>query len=119
MELLQELLSADQSDVFGVEDISDGGEGEPIFSQFAFEDWALLILRFELHLLVHAFQHDAKDDERAGVPPEHAPFYYQRYYRKALNPKVYGVESVHDVVHFVRDAVVVSARTKMLVSQLP
>lgn len=119
MELLQEILDADQLDVFGVEDVTDSGDGEPVFSQFAFEDWALMILRFELHLLVHGFQHDAKDDERAGMPPDHVPFYYQRYYRKALNPKVYGVETMQDVIHLVRDAVVISARSKMLVSQLP
>lgn len=94
-------------DVFGIESILDVGNGEPLFANFAFEDWALLSLRFELHLLVHAFRRDCFDAERGGMHPDHLAFYYNRYYKKGLNPKNYGVESVEELIHIIRDTVII------------
>ncbi|CAE7774672.1 unnamed protein product [Symbiodinium microadriaticum] len=92
-ELDEEIEQAD-NDVFEIEDVTDIGTGEPLFFNFGFEDWALLSLRFELHLLAHAFLHDCGDPERSGIYPDHLLFYYNRYYKKGLNPKNYGVEGV-------------------------
>ncbi|CAE7742529.1 desi2, partial [Symbiodinium pilosum] len=108
-ELDEEIEKAD-NDVFEMEDVTDIGTGEPLFFNFGFEDWALLSLRFELHLLAHAFLHDCGDPERTGIYPDHLLFYYNRYYKKGLNPKNYGVEGVEarrELVALVRDSIVI------------
>ncbi|CAK9077479.1 unnamed protein product [Durusdinium trenchii] len=98
---LEEELEQAEYDVFEVED-----------------DWALLSLRFELHLLAHAFLHDCGDPERSGIYPDHLLFYYSRYFKKGLNPKNYGVDNVEELVGLVRDAVVLMCPPKVLESTL-
>lgn len=115
---LEEDIDANELDVFGVDDIMDVGKGDPLFSRFALEDWAMLSIRFEIHLLVHAFKHDCADVERVGIPPEHLVFYYQRYYKKVLNPKNFGVDTAEGLVDLVGDAVIVNPRTKVIESQI-
>jgi len=109
----------DRLDVFGVEDILDMGGGQPIFSAFTFEDWTMMSLRFELYLLIHAFRKDVNDPDRLGIHMEHLPFYYSKYYKKALNLKFYGVETVKDLLEYVRDCVVVRGRGQAIEAQLP
>jgi len=92
-------------DVFAVEDINDMCNGEPLFANFAFEDWALMGLRFELHLLVRSFRHDVEDLDRPGMTEEHVPFYYYRYYRKHLNVKFFGRDTTNDLTGLVKDTV--------------
>jgi len=118
LQQLGEEMDAEDIDIFGIDDICDLGTGEPLFSNFAFEDWALLSLRFELHLLAHAFRRDCNDEERTGMPPDHLAFYYNKYYKKGLNPKNYGVESTEDLVELIRDTVIVSKSIKVIESQL-
>jgi len=115
---LEEEVDSQDLDVFGVEDVCDIGGGEPLFANFAFEDWALLSLRFELHLLVHAFRHDCDDPERVGIHPEHILFYYSKYFKKPLIPKNYGVESIEELVQLAKDAIIISKRLKVMDSQL-
>jgi len=103
-------------DIFHLEEISDIGTGEPLYANFAFEDWALLSLRFELHLLVHAFRRDCNDPDRTGIHPDHLAFYYNKYYKKGLNPKNYGVESIEELVRMIRDTVVICR--KIIESQI-
>jgi len=106
-------------DIFTVENVCDmGNGGEPLFSKFSFEDWALLSLRLELYLLVHAFKKDAADPERVGIHESHLAFYYNKYYRKSFNVKYYGVDSNTELVSMVKDAVSVSAETGVLASAL-
>lgn len=116
LELLKEELLKEELDVFGVDDVCDIGRGEPLFAAFAFEDWALLSLRFEVHLLVHAFRKDCNDPERTGISPEHIAFYYNKYYKKGLNPKSYGVSTVEDLLALINDTVVLCG--KVVDSQL-
>merc|ERR1719195_1002741 len=116
MKLPEEELDRQELDIFGVDDVMDIGTGEPLFSNFAFEDWALLSLRFELHLLVHSFMRDCNDPERTGVHPDHLAFYYNKYYKKGLTPKSYGVENVEDLISLVRDTVIIVM--KVIESQL-
>eukprot|EP00441_Pelagodinium_beii_P040988 CAMPEP_0197629616 /NCGR_PEP_ID=MMETSP1338-20131121/7393_1 /TAXON_ID=43686 ORGANISM="Pelagodinium beii, Strain RCC1491" /NCGR_SAMPLE_ID=MMETSP1338 /ASSEMBLY_ACC=CAM_ASM_000754 /LENGTH=900 /DNA_ID=CAMNT_0043200683 /DNA_START=25 /DNA_END=2727 /DNA_ORIENTATION=+ len=96
----------DHLDVFGVEDINDIGGGEPLYSAFQHEDWQMLSLRFELHLLSHSFRKDANDPDRSHVPFEHVAFYYNKYYRKPLNFKTFGVETFEELLELIRDSVV-------------
>jgi len=97
-------------DVFGVEDAQDVGGGEPLFKEFQFEDWTMMGLRFELHLLVHAFRHDVDDPERLGIHLEHLGYYYNRYFKKALSTKYYGVDTYKDLIDLVNDAVYVTTQ---------
>mmetsp|Transcript_74141 Transcript_74141/g.206076 ORF Transcript_74141/g.206076 Transcript_74141/m.206076 type:complete len:881 (+) Transcript_74141:79-2721(+) len=108
----------DKLDIFGVEDVLDVGGGRPLFSEFAFEDWTMMSLRFELHLLVHAFRRDVNDPDRIGIHADHLTFYYNKYYKKQLSPKFFGVDSIRELMELVRDSVVV-ARNNVAEAQLP
>jgi len=92
-------------DIFGVTDICDIGKGKPLFARFENEDWALLTLRLELHILAHAFRRDVKDPERVGIHMDHLVYYYNKYFRKQLAAATYGVESYAELVDFVKDTV--------------
>lgn len=105
-------------DIFAIQDVLDIGKGEPLFSKFEFEDWALMSLRFELHLLVHAFRHDVDDPERLGIIPENLSFYYSRYFRKALNTTYYGVDSFQQLIDLIKDTVSLDSKSNVLVSHL-
>merc|ERR1712194_194240 len=94
----------DGLDVFGVEDVTDVGGSMPLFKDFTFDDWTLMTLRFELHLLTHAFRRDVDDPERLGIHMDHINFYYNKYFSKGINPSQYGVESFKDLVGLVWDA---------------
>jgi len=118
MVLLEEEIEAEEMDIFGVENVEDMGNGEPLYMNFTHEEWALLCLRFELHLLVHSFLIDSSDPDRSGIPVDHLNFYYHKYYKKSLLPKSFGVETLDDMLMLVRDTVIVSPKTKVLESQL-
>jgi len=105
-------------DIFSVEDVCNVGNGVPLFVDFSFEDWALLSLRFELYLLQAAFKHDVDDPERVGIHESHILFYYHRYYRKQLMPRLYGKDSIEDVCELIKDTVKINSDDKVLVSQL-
>lgn len=107
----------EELDVFGVQDINDLGNGLPLYIDFSFEDWTLLSLRFELHILTHAFMIDANDPELAGIHKDNVMFYYQRYFKKAFTFKAYGCDNLSDVVELVRDTFSLS-KVQMLESLL-
>eukprot|EP00408_Alexandrium_pacificum_P067235 CAMPEP_0171179032 /NCGR_PEP_ID=MMETSP0790-20130122/13051_1 /TAXON_ID=2925 /ORGANISM="Alexandrium catenella, Strain OF101" /LENGTH=889 /DNA_ID=CAMNT_0011643959 /DNA_START=48 /DNA_END=2714 /DNA_ORIENTATION=+ len=106
-------------DVFGVDNVLDVGGGQPLFYLFAYEDWTMLSLRFEIHLLTHAFRRDVNDADRAQIILEHLPFYYQKYFKKALNTKMFGVESVKEILGLIKDTVIVSGKNSVVQSMLP
>jgi len=108
----------DELDIFSVKDVCDIGGGMPIFAKFEFEDWALLSLRFELWLLVHAFKRDAGDPERVGIHETHLSFYYNKYYRKSFNVKHYGVNTTNDLVELVKDTINLHSEDTYLEAQL-
>jgi len=104
-------------DIFGLDNVNDIGTGEPLCSMFGFEDWALLSLRVELHLLAHSFRKDVNDDERPGITADHLSFYFNKYFRKAFIVGNYGVDSVEKLVDLVQDTVSVDDK-KVLVAEL-
>eukprot|EP00928_Gymnodinium_smaydae_P053199 TRINITY_DN37243_c0_g1_i1.p1 TRINITY_DN37243_c0_g1~~TRINITY_DN37243_c0_g1_i1.p1 ORF type:complete len:1086 (+),score=373.31 TRINITY_DN37243_c0_g1_i1:89-3346(+) len=108
--------SEEVADIQGVEDVKDVGGGVPLFARFSSEDWTLLNLRYELHLLCHAFRKDLNDEDRKNFPLEHAPHYYGKYYRRSLTSKQYGMEKLEDVIELVNDSV--DVEKEMLVSKL-
>eukprot|EP00448_Togula_jolla_P013591 CAMPEP_0170587024 /NCGR_PEP_ID=MMETSP0224-20130122/10062_1 /TAXON_ID=285029 /ORGANISM="Togula jolla, Strain CCCM 725" /LENGTH=887 /DNA_ID=CAMNT_0010910619 /DNA_START=32 /DNA_END=2692 /DNA_ORIENTATION=- len=108
-----------ETDIFSIEDVSDVGSGEPLFANFAFEDWALMSLRFEVHLLIRSFKADVNDPDRPGMHESHFGFYYNKYYRKQLNTKFYGVDTTAELMHLIKDTASVHASTSIVVSKLP
>eukprot|EP00927_Polykrikos_kofoidii_P048680 TRINITY_DN42919_c0_g1_i1.p1 TRINITY_DN42919_c0_g1~~TRINITY_DN42919_c0_g1_i1.p1 ORF type:complete len:927 (+),score=183.65 TRINITY_DN42919_c0_g1_i1:88-2868(+) len=108
----------DKLDVFGVEDIADLGDGTPLFAQFGFEDWTVMSFRFELHLLAHGFRRDVNDPDRLGIHVEHLPFYYNKYFKKQLNLKFFGVETVKELIEHVRDTATIN-KHQVLEAHLP
>merc|ERR1719265_370104 len=107
----------DGVDIFGVEDVKDIEGGVPLSRDFQFEDWSLMAMRFELHILVHAFKKDCNDEERKGIALDHLGFYYNRYFRKTLLYKSYGVNTAQELVELVGDTVHV--KDGVLCSMLP
>merc|ERR1719215_283774 len=117
----EELLVEDQTldvDIMMVDDVCDVGNGEPLFKDFAFEDWALLQLRYELYLLQVAFKKDVNDPERPGVHENHFAFYYNKYLRKTLTPKHFNVNTVAEIPGLVKDTVSWDPDEKVLTTAL-
>jgi hypothetical protein len=109
---------AEDVDPLSVEDITNTGSGETLFAKFNFEDWALLTLRHEFQLMVASFLKDCGDAERVGVHESHIFFYYSKYYKKQLNPKAYGKDTLPELLALISDTVTVDDTTKVLVSKL-
>lgn len=109
---------AEDLEVFEVQDVNDTGEGEPLCSNFEYEDWCLLSLRYELHLLVHAFRRDVADPERTSFHMKHLEFYYELYYKKALDMSVYAVSSVGGLVELVDESAELDANSGILQCKL-
>merc|ERR1719310_487604 len=94
-------INVEELDSWGVDDITNvGGSGEPLFANFTWEDWALLNLRFELHLLVHAFANDIGDAERQTFVESHLAYYYNLYYKREIRPEQFGAASFTEVLAF-------------------
>mmetsp|Transcript_43567 Transcript_43567/g.76293 ORF Transcript_43567/g.76293 Transcript_43567/m.76293 type:complete len:1011 (-) Transcript_43567:63-3095(-) len=118
MEVEVEDEYTDDLDIFGLENVCDVGKSVPLFAYFATEDWALLSLRFELHLLAHAFRRDVNDPERVGIHRDHLAFYYSKYFGKTLNPVHFGVGNFTDVVDLIQDSVHFNPKNMVLESQI-
>eukprot|EP00928_Gymnodinium_smaydae_P055668 TRINITY_DN39162_c0_g1_i1.p1 TRINITY_DN39162_c0_g1~~TRINITY_DN39162_c0_g1_i1.p1 ORF type:complete len:990 (-),score=307.99 TRINITY_DN39162_c0_g1_i1:357-3173(-) len=112
-------VDEDELDVFALESIEDIGNGKPLYANFEYEDWKLLQLRYELHLLVHAFAHDLDDPERPSFHEMHFNFYYQKYYNKTLSVEMYGCKQLADVVALVKECAVINKTTSFLEALLP
>jgi len=99
------VVKASELDVFEIDDVLDLGGGQPLTLSFGAPEWAMLNLRHDLHLLSHAFVKDVNDPDRAGIHADHLQFYYNRYFKKQLNPNQYGCKSIAEVLTLVRDTV--------------
>jgi len=111
-------VEMEELDIFSVEDVCNIGNDIPLFEKFGFEDWALMQLRYELHLLVTAFKKDVDDMDRPGIHEDHLDFYYNRYFHKQLNPRAYGLNTLLEVVDLVKDTVAINAKDKVLTANL-
>jgi len=98
-------IDVDELDALTVEDINDIGTGEPLFANFAFEDWSLLRVRLELHLLLVSFKKDLNDPERQSFHESHLSFYYNKYFKKSFNIKFFGVDKFAGLAALIGDTV--------------
>jgi len=65
---------------------------------FAFEDWALLAVRFELFLLAHAFKKGVDDPERPAMPLSHLEYYYQRFFKKTFSADSFSCATAKELI---------------------
>jgi len=100
-------IDIEDLDVFGVEDVTDIGTGEPLFANFAFEDWLLLATRYELHLLLHSFKKDLDDPDRPSFMQKDLSFYFNKYFKKNFSVKSFAVEKFEDFLELVKDTLAV------------
>lgn len=103
----KELPSVSLNDVKidSIENVNDIGSGEPLYSEFGYEDWALLSARYELHLLIHAFKKDLNDADRPSFNVTHMPYYYEKYFNKAFSVAFFGKETFEEFVALIKEAV--------------
>jgi len=111
------MVDLDDIEVFGVDDVKDVGGGMPLYAEFGNDDWTLMTLAFELHLLGHSFKKDVNDEDRTGMHVDHVDFYYQKYFKKPFIPMVFGKETVKDVIELVKDVVYIDDKS-VLVNRL-
>jgi len=107
-------IDMEELDVFAVEDVCDIGNGEPLFADFAYEDWFLLSTRYEIHLLLHSFKKDLSDPDRPSFAEKDLAFYYNRYFRKAFNLKNYNAKDLAELVELINDTLAVNKETSFL-----
>eukprot|EP00930_Biecheleria_cincta_P011308 TRINITY_DN113_c0_g2_i2.p1 TRINITY_DN113_c0_g2~~TRINITY_DN113_c0_g2_i2.p1 ORF type:complete len:876 (-),score=241.20 TRINITY_DN113_c0_g2_i2:533-3061(-) len=99
-------VDVENIDPMAVEDITDLGNGEPLFANFTYEDWTLLTTRYELHLLAHSFRKDLNDPDRPGFGLKDLGYYYNKYYKKTWNFQQFGVKEFDpDLVELLKDSV--------------
>merc|ERR1712014_121216 len=97
---------AEGVDLFAIENVCDIGNGEPLFLEFEAHDWALMTLLWELHLLAAAFKKDVADPDREKIPEQHFAFYFQKYFKKQIQPKSFGKDTLKELITtFVKDTV--------------
>eukprot|EP00930_Biecheleria_cincta_P023397 TRINITY_DN16912_c0_g1_i1.p1 TRINITY_DN16912_c0_g1~~TRINITY_DN16912_c0_g1_i1.p1 ORF type:complete len:871 (-),score=228.44 TRINITY_DN16912_c0_g1_i1:111-2696(-) len=104
-------VDVENLDAMQVEDITDIGNGEPLFLSFTYEDWTLLSVRYELSLLAHSFKKDLNDADRPGFQIKDLGYYYQKYYRKTWNFAQFGVKEFEDLVDLMKESVSVDSST--------
>lgn len=110
----------DQLGIWECDNIHDAdGSGEPLYGRFALEDWSLLNLRFELLLLLHAFQYDVADSESQGMNETYVHFYYGTYFQQVLEPAYFGCDTLEELVELVQDTVRLNRETRTLEALLP
>ena len=111
-------VNFDDLDVFAVEDVMDLGNTMPLFAQFLYEDWALLNLRAELHLLLQNFKKDLDDADRPSFVEAHLGYYYQKYFKKSWNFNQYGLAKFADLLDILKDAISVDSTSNFLQAPL-
>jgi len=103
-------INAEDLDVLNIpdNDVIDIGNGEPLFANFVYEDWTLLSLRFEFHLMLHAFKKDLNDSDRPSFSETHAAFYYNKYFKKTLSLKTFNLENFAGLIELLQDTIKIS-----------
>ena len=57
--------------------------------------------------MAHAFKKDVNDPERHFFVGNHLAFYYNKYFKKAFNVKMFGVKGNAGLVGFIKDTVTI------------
>merc|ERR1712151_468230 len=78
----------------------------------------LLALRYEIHLMVHAYKHDMDDEERQSFHQSHLDFYYNKYFNKQFDFKSYGVTNAAELIEIVKDVMEIDGKSSILEAQV-
>lgn len=112
-------IDVEELDVMGVADVTDIGNGMPLFADFVYEDWQLLTARYELSLLVHSFKKDLDDPDRPSFPEGHLSFYYNVYFKKLAVNEACGYKEVAKFCNLIKENVSVNESTGLLEVHMP
>jgi hypothetical protein len=95
------------------------GKKTPLYKAWGIEDWILLTMRVELHLLIRAFKADVtdKDPERKGITPKNLAHYYELFMGKAFDPQAFGQTTLEKLLEYASDVVQVSGGVLTLKSK--
>ena len=77
------------------------------FCSFAYEDWALLNIRLELHLLMVAFRQGSDNTAESCIPIKLLPTLYKKGFNKQFILANYGVSEFSDFVDIINDTVII------------
>ena len=102
----------DKSNV--VADLAGRGADKPLFINFRYEDWVLLNLRVELHLLMFALLNDTTACTRI----DRLSFFYNKYFKKPLIPSNYGFQAYGELLDIIKDTVAITGEASVLAPQL-
>jgi len=92
-------------------------ENAEAFTEFKEEDYILSRLRAEMHYLIHGFLTDAGDEKRTGICVEHFNFYYKKYQSKDMNIKLYGFNTLKELIKEYADDAVEINEKEILISK--
>lgn len=98
-------VNAEDLEPMNVEDVTNIGNGEPLFAHFSYEDWTLLATRYEFHLMLHSFKKDLDDPDRPGFGEKHLAFYFNKYFRKSFALNLYNLEKIEDFADLIKDTI--------------
>jgi hypothetical protein len=100
----EDAIGEEEPEIWSCEDVCDTGDGTPLFRKFSKEDWAMLTLRYEIHLLIHAFAMAAGGD-RPGIHESTISHYYNKFFGKNFSPAFFGKKDLAGVVALIVDTV--------------
>lgn len=115
---IPEELNADETDVFLIKDILEIGTGLPLFAYFELEDWALLKVRMQLHLLLHTYRRDVDDIEIVSFHEAELDMHFQRHFAKAFDFKQFAMKTFGDLADIIKDTLTIDKNTGHLQSHL-
>ena len=104
---LQPALEAVVQDVSLFSDVMDTGLFEPLCSKSSYEDWALLSIRYELHLLMHALRQNRHVHAQTTLPQAHLAAHYNKYFGKEFKISNYGFKGVSELAEVIKDTVLI------------
>lgn len=112
-------IDEEEIDPLNCENVLDIGDGRPLFHDWVYEDWTLLSLRYELHLLVHAFRRDMNDPDRPNFIEQHLGFYYSKYFDMQFTLKNFGFERFLDLTTLIKDSVTINPDNSFIEASEP
>lgn len=100
---------ANTYDTFAVEDINDvNNHGMPLYSKFSQEDWTLAALRYEIHIMLSAFQKEVEETKRPGIHKNLFVEYFRLYGRRDFYSENYGAANLDVFCEMMKDTFVIN-----------
>eukprot|EP00929_Paragymnodinium_shiwhaense_P061079 TRINITY_DN304_c0_g1_i1.p1 TRINITY_DN304_c0_g1~~TRINITY_DN304_c0_g1_i1.p1 ORF type:complete len:941 (+),score=359.93 TRINITY_DN304_c0_g1_i1:73-2895(+) len=118
-EAAAEEFDEEDVDVMTTENIDDMGNGKPIYHAFQYEDWRLLALRHDLHLMLHAFRKDVNDADRESFHQKHLTHYFRVYYKEFFDVKNFACKDLAELLELIPENVTLDEETSFLKVVLP